>query len=170
MRIETKTIRRNKPFLHLRGWNINTLALATATHGEVDIERGETKTEIALGDDVECGRVVENVIVERKFATKFGELMKIRLSMADRLPGDGINALGLDACPAGLLHLCGSFCEIISRDLSGPVGFDGFFDLTVGTWITMSEARANLQQRDLPIRGKPSTLEKTIFEGCESGG
>jgi hypothetical protein len=133
MRIKTKTIKRNKPFFHLRGWNINTFALATATHGKVDIERGEAETEIALGDDVECGRVVENVIVKREFATKFGELMEIRSSMIDRLPGDGVNALGLDACPAGLLHVCGSFCEIISRDLSSPVGFDGFLNLTVGT-------------------------------------
>jgi len=48
--------------------------LATTTHGEVDIERGEAKTEVALGDDVECGRVVKNVIVEREFATKLKQV------------------------------------------------------------------------------------------------
>ena len=61
--------------------------------------------------------------------------MVIRLSMADRLPRDRVNALGLDACPASLLHISSSFCEIISSDFPSPIGFDGFLDLTVGTWI-----------------------------------
>lgn len=164
-----KTTRRNKPFLHLGGWNINTLALATATHGEVHIERGEAEIEIALGDDVECGRVVENVIVEREFATEFGELMEIRLSMVNRLPGDRVNALGLDACPAGLLHFCGSFCEIIRSDLASPVGFDGLLDLTVGTWITMSEARANCDKETYRCEGNRARWRKPFVRDVKVG-
>ena len=59
--------------------------MATTTHGEVDIKRGKTEASVAFWDDVECGRVVEDVIVERKFAAKINkidELMEIKLSIS----------------------------------------------------------------------------------------
>ena len=40
------------PLLHLRRGDIDTLRLATTAHRKVDIEVGETKTLVALGDDV----------------------------------------------------------------------------------------------------------------------
>ena len=58
----------NAPLLHLASRDINALSLATTAHGKVDIERGETLAEVALGDDVERGRVVENVVVEGEVA------------------------------------------------------------------------------------------------------
>ena len=54
------------PLLHLRSRNIDAICLATTAHREVDIEVGETKTLVALGNDVECRRVVEDVVVERE--------------------------------------------------------------------------------------------------------
>ena len=56
------------PFLHLTGGDINTLGLTTATHGEVDIEGRETLAKVTLGDDVELGRVVKDVVVEGEIA------------------------------------------------------------------------------------------------------
>jgi hypothetical protein len=56
------------PFFHLRRGNVDAICLATTAHGKVDIERRESKTLIALGDDIEGSRVVENVVVEGEFA------------------------------------------------------------------------------------------------------
>ena len=59
--------------------------MATTTHGEVDIKRGKAKASVAFWDDVESSRVVEDVIVERKFAAKINkidELMEIKLSIS----------------------------------------------------------------------------------------
>ena len=52
-----------EPLRHLGGGDVNAIALATTAHREVDIERGETEALIALGDDVEGSRVVEDVVV-----------------------------------------------------------------------------------------------------------
>ena len=58
------------PLLHLASRDINALSLATTAHGKVDIERGETLAEVALGDDVESGRVVKDMVVEREVTAK----------------------------------------------------------------------------------------------------
>jgi len=42
--------------------------LTTTAHGKVDIERGKTETSVALGDNVESGRVIEDMVVERELA------------------------------------------------------------------------------------------------------
>ena len=55
---------RHLPLLHLTGGNVDSLRLTTAAHGEVDIECGQTMTKVALGNDVECGGVVQDVVVE----------------------------------------------------------------------------------------------------------
>ena len=52
------------PLLHLRSRDVNTVSLTATAHGEVDIERAQVVAEVALGNDVEGGRMVENVIVE----------------------------------------------------------------------------------------------------------
>ena len=73
------------PFLHLGCGDIDTLRLAATAHGEVDIERGETKTLVALGDDIEGGRVIEDVVVERKLAAVSQNLDQFLRSL-HRLP------------------------------------------------------------------------------------
>ena len=59
----------NLPFEHLRRGDINTIGLATATHSEEDIEAREAKALVARGDGVEGRGVIENIVVEGKFAT-----------------------------------------------------------------------------------------------------
>ena len=54
----------SSPFLHLRSRDIDAVSLATTAHGEVDIELRETVAGVALGDDVERGRVVQDVVVK----------------------------------------------------------------------------------------------------------
>ena len=44
--------------------NVDTILLVATAHGEVDIECGQTMTKVALGNDVECGGVVQDVVVE----------------------------------------------------------------------------------------------------------
>jgi hypothetical protein len=60
----------NLPFLHLRGRDIDAIGLTATTHGKVHIKRGQTLTNITLGDDVKSSRVIENMVVERKLATE----------------------------------------------------------------------------------------------------
>lgn len=48
--------------------------MTTTTHGEVDIKGGKAEADIAFGDNVECGRVVEDVIIQREFAAKMKQI------------------------------------------------------------------------------------------------
>jgi hypothetical protein len=59
----------NLPFLHLRGWDINAIGLTPTAHGEINIKGCQTLANIALGNDVESGRMIENVVIERELAT-----------------------------------------------------------------------------------------------------
>ena len=56
------------PLLHLRSRGINTIGLTSTTHSEVNIERRQTLTNVTLGDDVESGRVVKDVVVKSEVA------------------------------------------------------------------------------------------------------
>ena len=58
------------PLLHLRSRDIAAVGLTSTTHGEVNIERCQTLTNVTLGDNVESGRVVEDMIIERKVTTE----------------------------------------------------------------------------------------------------
>lgn len=60
---------RNVPLLHFRCRDIDAISLATTSHSEEDIKFGNTKSLITRRDGVERGRVVEDMIVEREFAT-----------------------------------------------------------------------------------------------------
>jgi hypothetical protein len=51
-----------------------------------------------------------------------------------RVPRDVGNTLGLDGLPRGLANVSSSLLEIVGRDLPGPVGLDGLFDLTEFTY------------------------------------
>ena len=64
----------NIPLLHFRGRDVNTVGLASTAHREVDIEGREIVAEIALWDDVERSRVVEDMIIQREVAAKMGGL------------------------------------------------------------------------------------------------
>lgn len=59
------------PFLHLRGWDVNAVSLATTAHGEVHIQGGEVVASVARGDNIEGGGVVEDMIVEGEFTTEY---------------------------------------------------------------------------------------------------
>jgi len=67
----------DEPFLHLGSRDINTFRLTSTTHREVDIQRGQSKTDVALGNDVERGRVIKDVIVERELATRKSSTINI---------------------------------------------------------------------------------------------
>lgn len=94
-------------------------------------------TRVTLGDDVERGRVVENVVVEREITagvtstTCFIDYGRFR----DDIPRDDIHAPFLEGSPARLLDVGGDLGELVSGELAGPVRLYGLFDLAVGTWI-----------------------------------
>jgi hypothetical protein len=48
-------------------------------------------------------------------------------------PWDVVYTFGFDTGPAGILNLSSSLGQIISRDLSSPIGFDSLFDFTIGS-------------------------------------
>lgn len=50
------------------------------------------------------------------------------------LPWDIVNALGLNAGPAGLLNVSSGLGEIVRRNFSCPISLDGLLHLSVGTW------------------------------------
>lgn len=58
------------PFLHLGGGNIDTISLTSTTHSKVDIEGRQFVAEVTLGDNVESGGVVEDMVVQREIAAK----------------------------------------------------------------------------------------------------
>lgn len=76
----------NLPLLHLGSRNINTICLSATAHGEVNVKGRQTKSNISLGDDVECGRVIKDMIVQGEFTTgNFGQyLMSLIRSVAIR--------------------------------------------------------------------------------------
>lgn len=66
----TRSVGINKPFFHFGSGNVNTVSLATTTHGKEDIKIGDTEALIARGNRVECGRVVEHMVVEGEFTAE----------------------------------------------------------------------------------------------------
>jgi hypothetical protein len=58
------------PFLHLTGRDVDAVSLAPTAHGEINIKGCQTLANITLGNDVECSGMIENMVVERKFATE----------------------------------------------------------------------------------------------------
>jgi hypothetical protein len=57
------------PLFHFGCRDINTIRLTTAPHGEVNVERGKTLSDITLRDHVERGRMIKDVIIQREFTT-----------------------------------------------------------------------------------------------------
>lgn len=60
---------RHVPLLHLTGWDIDAISLATTAHREEDVKIRESETLVALGDGVEGHRVIKNVVIETELAT-----------------------------------------------------------------------------------------------------
>ena len=58
------------PFLHLTGGDVDAISLTPTAHGEINVERRQTLPNITLGNDIESGRMIEDMIIERKLATK----------------------------------------------------------------------------------------------------
>jgi hypothetical protein len=58
------------PFLHLRSRNIDTVGLSATAHGEVNIEGRQTEPNISLGDNVERGGVIKDVVIQGEFTTE----------------------------------------------------------------------------------------------------
>lgn len=135
------------PFLHFASRNVNAIGLTATAHGEVDIERGEVVTSVALGDGVECRRVVENMVVERELAadSAYWSVYGDRRGGHRRIPRDEVNTTLLEAGPAGLTNIGSRLNELIGRDLAGPVGLDGLLHLTVTT-CSSDEMRKNFEQ------------------------
>jgi hypothetical protein len=59
----------NLPFFHLRSRDIDTVRLSSTSHSEIYIERGQALSNISLWNDVECGSVIQDVIIQREFTT-----------------------------------------------------------------------------------------------------
>ena len=67
------------PLLHLGSGNIDTICLTATAHGEVNIERGKSRAQVTLGNDVESSGVVENVIVKSEVTA--GKYLALNLTM-----------------------------------------------------------------------------------------
>lgn len=61
---------RRVPLLHLGSRDIDTISLTATAHSEVDIKGRKVVAEVTLGDHVESGRVVENVVIEGEVTAK----------------------------------------------------------------------------------------------------
>ena len=87
---------------------------------------------ITLGNDIECSRVVKDVIIERKFAA----LDEIRLDLisVSTVPRHEIYATFLHASPVGLFDVRCNLGELIGGNFTGPVGLDSLLDFTVCTF------------------------------------
>jgi len=92
------------PLLHLAGGHVNVPLLPATTHRKESIEKAEAMTLVALGNNIECDRVLEDVIVEGEFTA-----------------GDEVHALGLDSRPVGLPDLSSDVEELSLRQLATPV-------------------------------------------------
>lgn len=97
-----------------------------------------------------------------------------RSSNSHNVPGDQIDTTLLEAGPAGLLDIGSSLGELIGGELAAPVGLDSLFHLTVSTWYAKDMSRsitAGHGEKNIPMRGKPRTLERTILRtDRDSGG
>ena len=105
--------------------------MTPTTHREENIEVRKAKSNITRGNDIECGRVIKDMIVKGEFATENKGISKIAPSIENRLPRDKIDALGLDGSPGRFPNLSSSGLKLFCADFTGPVSFDGLFDLAV---------------------------------------
>ena len=86
-----------------------------------------------------------------------------------QIPGDEVHTTLLEARPASLLDIGGSFSKLVGGELASPVGLDGLLDLTVRTWwqsVIEYLDRGTTGTACSPMRGKPRTLEETILDTC----
>jgi len=67
----------NLPFLHLRCGYINAIGLTPTAHGEINVKGCQTLADITLGNNVERSRMIEDVVIEREFATKINGQMRL---------------------------------------------------------------------------------------------
>ena len=93
-------------------------------------------TNVTLGDNVERGRVIKDVVVEgevtaRRQIASFSK--RARRQKRVNVPRNDLDTALLEAGPASLLDVGGSLGELIGRELATPVSLDGLFDLTVST-------------------------------------
>ena len=59
----------NAPLLHLASRDVDGVGLTATAHGEVGVEGRKALALVALGDDVERRRVVEDVVVKSEVTT-----------------------------------------------------------------------------------------------------
>ena len=93
--------------------------------------------EVALGDDVEGRRVVEDVVVERELAAAVKRLrckkFHTKRSSSAISPGHKVDALALDSLPVALADIGSGSGELVGGKLASPVGLNSLFHLTVST-------------------------------------
>jgi hypothetical protein len=58
------------PFLHLTSRDVNAASLTPTAHGEINVKGRQTLANIAFGNDVESSRMIKNMVIERKVATR----------------------------------------------------------------------------------------------------
>lgn len=49
------------------------------------------------------------------------------------IPWDVINTMGFNTSPTSFLDISRDFRKFIGRNLASPIGFHGFFDLTIAS-------------------------------------
>jgi hypothetical protein len=92
---------------------------------------------ITVRDDVECKRVVKNMIVKSKVAAIDDDgkqnISDGRGCDEKGSPWDVANASLLEGGPVGFFDGRCGLGQVFGRNLACPVGLDGFFDFAIGT-------------------------------------
>jgi hypothetical protein len=116
---------------------------------ESNVELGKTVLGVSLRDGVEHDRVVQDMVVEGEVTAKRrrGSVFRIVDNLLLHSRRDRVDTLALDALPSLLLDILGNSLQVLGRGLEGPVGLDGLFDFSVGTWRGRGQQSRRARQR-----------------------
>jgi hypothetical protein len=60
------------PLLHLGSRHVDVFSLSSTSHGEINVQRRQSQADITFRNNVECGGVIEDVVVKGKFTAIIG--------------------------------------------------------------------------------------------------
>jgi hypothetical protein len=94
-------------------------------------------SQVALRDNIEGSRVIQDVVIQGEFAAEEMERLTAVIKSDDERgrPWNQIDLGSLKAGPGRLFDIGSDFGQVVGGDLASPVGFDCFFYLTVRTYM-----------------------------------
>ena len=122
--------------------------MTATSHSKVYVKRGKVIASITSRDDIECRRVIKDMIVKSEITAKtrcyklqFGQIL---VFLSYIIPRDVVNTTGFKVSPVVFFDLRSSLGKLFCRDFSSPVGLDGLLDLTVCTLISKSDIKVDI--------------------------